>query len=162
METEADRSGRVLILGIGNTLLSDDGFGVHVTEKLRGDFCFSDNVSIRDGGTIGLALLPEIEETDQLIVIDAGELKDAPGAMRVFEGEAMDKHLSASHGSVHEVAMSDLLEAAALMGRTPKDRALVVVQPKSLDWGDAPTESVAAAIPKACKTIASLIEGWRS
>lgn len=161
MSTEGREEEQILILGVGNTLLCDDGFGVHVTERLRRDYALGDGVAICDGGTIGLALLPDIENSDRLIVIDAGELKDAPGTMRVYFNDDMDRHLSTCKGTVHEVAMSDLLQAARLTGKAPRERALIVVQPETTGWGEAPTENVAAAIPKACETVLDLIGRWR-
>lgn len=156
-----DSQGRkTLILGVGNTLLCDDGFGVHVAELLREAFAQRDDVVIRDGGTLGLTLLPDIEDADQLIVIDAGELHEAPGAMRVYYGGDMDRHLSQAKGTVHEVAISDLLDAARLIGRQPSERALIVVQPENTSWGEWPTDAVAAAIPKACETTREIVERW--
>jgi hydrogenase maturation protease len=119
------------------------------------------NVSICDGGTIGLSLLSEIEDADRLIVVDAGELKAAPGELRVFEGPEMDEHLSRNGGTVHEVSMADLLRAARMTGREPRERALIVVQPELIDWADAPTPRVAGAIDGACVAARDLIARWR-
>lgn len=154
---------KTLILGVGNTLLSDDGFGVHAAESLRLRFNSgeSKDIKICDGGTLGLSLLPDIEDADRLVIIDAGELHDKPGAMRVYFGDDVDRHLSQAKGTVHEVAVSDLLQAARFSGRHPTKRALIVVQPQSVDWGESPTPAVAAAIPKACDATLDIIETWR-
>jgi hydrogenase maturation protease len=159
-KTEQKSVLKTLILGVGNTLLSDDGFGVHVTEILRDTLGGRDDVMIRDGGTLGLTLLPDIEDAEHLIVIDAGELHDAPGTMRVFYNEDMDRHLSQAKGTVHEVAMSDLLDAARLMGNAPKNRALIVVQPSVTTWGERPTPDVEAVIPAAREQALKLVEAW--
>lgn len=156
-----DVTTKTLILGVGNTLLSDDGFGVHVIERLREALGTDEDIIIRDGGTLGLTLLPEIEDADRLIVVDAGELHDAPGTMRVYYNEDMDRHLSQAKGTVHEVAMSDLLDAARLVGRAPQARALIVVQPEITTWGEVPTPAVAEAIPLACEKTISIVEEWR-
>lgn len=147
---------RVLIMGIGNTLLQDDGAGVHVTEALRGRNGEAPGVAIVDGGTLGLALLPAIEEAGSLIVIDAAELGEKPGAIRVFRNEHMDRQLSGRKSTVHEVALADLLAAAALSGRQPKERVLVAIQPASTDWGLEPTAAVRESIQRACTLVDGL------
>jgi hydrogenase maturation protease len=152
-----------LILGIGNTLLSDDGVGVHVIralEALERNGEIGERVALRDGGTIGLALLSEIETFGSLIAVDAMELGAAPGALRVFEGPDMDRQLSGKKRTAHEVALADLMSAARLVGSQPERRALVAIQPASTEWGLQPTAEVSAAIPPACRIVLSLLKGW--
>ncbi|PHR60517.1 MAG: peptidase M52 [Robiginitomaculum sp.] len=154
------RKERVLVLGVGNTLLSDDGVGVHVTEILRSQNSFGEHISIRDGGTIGLSLLPEIEQADRLIVVDAARIEGPPGTVQTFENAEMDAHLSTARSTVHEVALADLLDAAALSGAAPKIRTLVAIQPEYTRWGLEPTPLVKAAIPIACTAVRDIIERW--
>jgi hydrogenase maturation protease len=153
-------SERILVLGVGNTLLSDDGIGIHVTETLRHKNGFGTHVTIRDGGTIGLSLLPEIEDADRLIVVDAARINGPPGTVRTFENEHMDAHLSTARSTVHEVALADLLDAATLSGTAPKIRALIAIQPEYTRWGMEPTEAVRAAIPAACNAVCDVVERW--
>jgi len=148
----------VLVLGVGNSLLSDDGFGIHVVEALRRAASLDARVCLRDGGTLGLSLLPDIEDADHIIVVDAAELKSTPGDIQVFEGEGMDAHLSRHKSTVHEVAMVDLLSAARLAGTLPQTQTLIAVQPESLDWGDHPTPQVETSIPQACDLVCKLVE----
>jgi len=150
----------VFVLGIGNRLLSDDGAGPAVIDRLSSDPARHRHATYRDGGTIGLALLPEIEDASALIAVDAAELNAAPGTIRVFEGEAMDAQLSGRKKTVHEVALSDLLSAAALAGTLPARRALVAVQPETVEWGMTPSAAVAGAIPAACAAVSELVERW--
>jgi len=151
---------KVLVMGIGNTLLQDDGVGVHVTRALRSGSPHDLRVDFVDGGTLGLSLLPEIESADCLIVVDAGETGGRPGDIRIYENEAMDRRLSGRRTSVHELAMSDLLDAARLTGRGPARRALVAIQPSCTDWGLEPTETVREAIPRACGLVGELAARW--
>lgn len=151
-------SENILILGIGNSLLTDDGFGIHVTRALMDKGGLGDNVKILDGGTLGLALLPDIEEADHLIVVDAAQMYEAVGTMKVLEGLEMDNHLSKHKSTVHEVAMVDLLSAVRLTGHEPKTRNLIAIQPENLDWGMEPTAKVKAQIAPACKKIHEIIE----
>ena len=157
----------IRIIGVGNTLLQDDGIGVHVTESFArarddGLASLNENVEAIDAGTIGLALLPAVEAADALIVVDAAELGEAPGHLRIFRDREIDRYLSGARRSVHEVALVDLLAAAALRGHTPARRALVAIQPGCTDWGCEPTPEVRAAIPAACEAIVTIIDGWRS
>jgi len=150
---------KFLVLGVGNTLLQDDGVGVHVAEALRRRP--ASDVDIVDGGTIGLALLPQLESADAVIIVDAAELGEPPGSLKVFLDEEVDRHLSGKRRSVHEVAVLDLLAAAAIRGRRPRHCALVAIQPRSVDWGLEPTREVRLAIQPACESITKLTEGWR-
>ncbi len=152
----------VLVLGLGNTLLSDDGVGVHVVEALRGASDHDEAVILRDGGTLALALLPELETAEALIVVDAAAFSAEPGAVRVFEGAAMDAQLAGKRHTVHEVNLVDLMGAAELSGVRPERRALVGIEPKSFEWGLAPTDPVAAAVPRACAAVNQLIAEWRA
>jgi hydrogenase maturation protease len=154
---------RAVILGIGNTLLTDDGVGVHVARAVQGlvNAGWSrPGLRICDGGTVGLSLLTWIEPQAPLIAIDAAELGAAPGTVAVFTGQAMDQQLAGIKHSAHEVALSDLVQAAWLSGLLPERRALIAVQPEVTSWGLEPTEAVAAAIPEAVEAILKLLESW--
>jgi hydrogenase maturation protease len=152
---------KVLVMGIGNTLLQDDGVGVHVTESFRSSREPDPNLDIIDGGTIGLSLLPQIEDADAVIIVDASEIGEPPGSMRVFRNQEIDQQLSGKRRSVHEVALYDLFSAAAIRGRSPQERVLIAIQPASTDWGLDPTPEVKASIPLACEAINSLTTRWQ-
>lgn len=157
------RTAQAVILGIGNTLLTDDGIGVHVAEAVaalaRAGWA-GHPLRVCDGGTIGLSLLSEIDPAAPLIAVDAMELHAAPGTVATFRGADMDAQLSGIRRSAHEVALSDLIQAAALSGILPARRALVAIQPAETGWGLEPTAAVAAAIPEAVEAILSLLEDW--
>lgn len=154
--------GNTLILGIGNTLLSDEGIGVHVLHDLqKHDSPAFASVETLDGGTLSFTLAGPIENAERLIVIDATELKSTPGTVRVFENQDMDTYItSGNKKSVHEVSLADVMSISLLSGNLPQKRALVGIQPAYLDWGDRPTEAVSAAIPLAISHIESLLERW--
>ena len=155
-------AGKILVLGLGNALLTDDGIGLHVIAALdRDNGRRSDgSVVVLDGGTLGLALLPEIEAATALIVVDAANFGGAPGDVRVFDADAMDVQLSVTKTSAHELALADLVGAARLSGSLPGRRALVGIAPSSVEWGLEPTPEVAASIPVACAKIEGIIERW--
>lgn len=153
---------KTLVLGIGNTLLSDEGVGIHVLRALAEGEPLPDDVELMDGGTLSFTLAGPIEEADALIVVDAANIKGAPGEWTLLQGEAMDAFLLGNRkSSVHEVGLTDLRAIAILAGHWPEKRAMVAIQPQVVDWGEAPTPSVAEAIPPACAAIRNLIETWR-
>lgn len=149
-----------LILGIGNTILSDEGIGIHVIEHLRPLLADRTDISILDGGTLSFTLAQDIGSHNRLIVVDAARLDAPPGTIRVFEGEQMDARLRGGLQSVHEVGLSDLMDIARLTETLPSQRALVGIQPEFMDWGNEPTAAVAAAIPAAVAAVQSLINEW--
>jgi hydrogenase maturation protease len=157
---------KILVMGVGNTLLQDDGIGVHVTESLRASSLadpdsIDPTMAFVDGGTIGLSLLPEIENAAAVIVIDASEIGEQPGTVRVFHDREIDSQLSGKRRTVHEVALADLFAAAAIRGRSPVRRALVAIQPASTELGLEPTTAVKAAIPRAREAVVALAAQWR-
>lgn len=155
---------RTIILGVGNTLLSDEGVGIHVLDALaRSSLPQEGVVDLIDGGTLSFTLAVAIEEADSLIVVDAAQLKSPPGTLRLFQGEDMDRFLMGNRkSSVHEVGLTDLMAIAQLTERWPEKRALVAIQPDKLDWGDEPTAPVQSAIPEACRQIEALVKAWHA
>ncbi len=154
----------ILVLGIGNTLLSDEGVGIHIVQALlAAPEGARHGVEYLDGGTLSFTLAGPIQEADALIVVDAAQLNAAPGTVQTFVGEEMDRFLNANRkSSVHEVGLTDLRSIAILAGHWPARRAMLGIQPQKLDWGEQPTEAVAAAIPLACRQINTLIDGWQN
>ena len=158
---EADRSINILVLGVGNALMQDDAIGTHVTDALRASPDTPPQLDIIDGGTIGLSLLPQMEDADAVIIVDAAEIKAEPGTIRLFRDEEIDKQLSGKRRTVHEVALVDLFSAAAIRGRMPARRVLVAIQPECTEWGMDLTPRVQAAVPEACATILDMVARWQ-
>jgi len=154
------RAKHIAVVGIGNSLLTDDGAGIHTLMRFAEDNTNEDVVCL-DGGTVGLALLDRLENLDGLVALDAMKLGLSPGAVTVLQGEDMDAHLRNQHGSVHEVGLSDLMDAMRLRGQLPEKRALIGIEPADMDWGTEPTEVVAAALPEAADAAHRLVREWR-
>ena len=153
---------RTLVLGIGNTLLGDEGAGVHAIRALRERNHNSDTVEFLDGGTLSFTLAAPLENCDNLIVIDAAELQSPPGTVRTFLDDDMDHFLGSQRKrSVHEVSLLDLLGVALLSGHLPRRRALIGIQPQQVDWATQPTPAVTAGIGEACTTAETLLQEWR-
>ena len=149
-----------LILGIGNTLLQDEGVGVHVIDYLKQSRELPANVTLVDGGTLSFSLVANIEDADNLIIIDAAELGEAAGTIRCMENEHMDSFLGGIRRSVHEVSLLDLMDMARLTGFLPRQRALLGIQPEVVDWGEQPSAKVQAAIPGAAAQVIRLVKKW--
>lgn len=164
-EPPVGRTAGIVVLGVGNTLLTDDGVGVLVMRDLAEAAAArsSDDaagVDYHDGGTIGLALLPLIETASGVILVDAADFGGTLGEVRLFEGEAMDALLRVKRSTPHEIAVSDLILTADLIGTKPERRALVAIQAGDLTLGAEPQAAVAAAIPAARAQVIAVIERW--
>lgn len=153
-------TGLFLVLGLGNRLLSDDAVGPLAIDRLRESHLDGADAVFLDGGTVGLSLLPEIEASAGLVAIDATMFGAPAGAVRVFEGAAMDLQVGGKKKTAHEVALADLLAAAALAGTLPQRRALIAIQPQSTALGMAPSAAVAAALPRVCQAVEDVLHRW--
>jgi hydrogenase maturation protease len=151
---------KTVVLGIGNTLLSDEGVGVHVVNAVRPMVANIDGVACIDGGTLSFSLAGDIEDAENLIVIDAAMLDAAPGSMTCMTGARMDRFLGHCKCSAHEVGLIDLLDIARLTTGIPANRAQIAIQPESTDWGEHPGKAVANTIPQAVDKVTELIEAW--
>lgn len=153
---------KTLVLGIGNTLLTDEGVGIHVLQALEPKLAHLPDVTLLDGGTLSFTLAGPIEEADALIVVDAANIKSKPGDWTLLVGEEMDAFLMSNRKStVHEVGLTDLRAIAILAGHWPEKRAMFAIQPDVIDWGETPTPAVAAAIPPVSAAIQHLIQEWQ-
>ena len=146
-----------LVLGIGNILLRDEGVGVVVARRIEaaraaGDAVVPWNCRVVDGGTLGLDLLPMIGDVNQVVMVDAVNLGQAPGTVTVLRDETVQAVLS-GHVSPHQIGVGDLVAAARLMGTLPARLTLVGIQPGEIAIGLELTESVAAAVDVAIEAV---------
>ncbi|MEQ8825401.1 MAG: HyaD/HybD family hydrogenase maturation endopeptidase [Filomicrobium sp.] len=140
----------VLVLGIGNLLWADEGFGVRAIEELHRQFEFDDNVRLMDGGTQGIYLVQHVREADILIVFDAVDYGLPPGTMKLVEGDEVPKFLGARKVSLHQTGFQEVLAMAEMMGEYPSHLLLIGVQPVELeDYGGSLREEVKAQITPA-------------
>lgn len=158
MSADAPRV-RALVLGVGNPLMSDDGVGLRLLKALA-SLCPDEAAEFVDAGTLSLLLLPRVEASDALLVLDAADFGASAGTVRALEGPAMDEFLRSARCSVHEVGLRDLLDAARLTGGLPARRAFVGVQPQAVGWGESLTPVVAAAVPVAAAMGREILTGW--
>jgi hydrogenase maturation protease len=149
-----------LVLGVGNTLMSDDGVGVRLMERLRDLAPALPDIEYLDAGTLSFVLLPQIQACDALLILDATRLGEAPGSMRLLEGEPMDEFLRTARCSVHEVGIRDLLDMARLTGSLPSRRAFLGIEPGETGWGEALSPEVEAALPQGARLARDVLERW--
>jgi hydrogenase maturation protease len=141
----------VLILGVGNLLLTDDGFGVHVINALR-DIPLPHEVTLIEAGIVSHQLIPEFHAADLLIFIDAVEAGDTPGSIFRFKPEDM-QFMSQLKVSLHDISLIDVLHMTALTGERP-ETIIFAVQPKdvkscSMELND----EIRAVIPRVIELI---------
>lgn len=149
-----------LILGIGNTLLSDEGVGIHALHQLQSDYPDLPGVTFIDGGTLSFTLAAYLQDCNNIIVLDAAQFKAPPGTVRTLVGTDMDDFLGAARRSPHEVGLLDLFDIARLTESLPVKRALIGIQPKSIEWGMSPTPVVKSALPIAVEQAVNLLAQW--
>jgi len=137
----------ILVLGIGNVLLTDEGIGVRALKEIERRYTFPANVELLDGGTSGIELLRHIRNRDCLIIIDAMKCGQAPGTVVRVEGNDVPAAFL-TRISPHQLGLSDLLAAAMLTDELPKNLVLYGVEPESIDIGLDLTETVEASVEK--------------
>ena len=150
---------RTLVLGLGNILLSDDGAGVRVVERLLKEYHFPPEVQVMDGGTLGLDLLHYVADVDRLLVVDALDLKASPGTLaRLADGEV--PAFLAPKISPHQMGLVDLLAASRLSGHFPAKLVLWGAQPESLEVGLELSATVAAQVDSLVERVLAELSQW--
>ena len=124
----------VLVLGLGNILLQDEGVGVRVVEQLQRQYRIAGAVEVLDGGTAGMSLLEHIRNRDHLIVVDAVRTGQAPGTVITLSGDEVPVFFQ-SRVSPHQMGLADTLAVLDLMGEKPADITVIGVEPQNLDVG---------------------------
>jgi hydrogenase maturation protease len=137
----------VLVLGVGNLLLGDEGVGVHAVRALARDHVFPPGVELLDGGTAGMELLEPIRQARHLVVIDAVDAGVEPGTVVRLSGNEVPIFFGRRHLSPHQVGLSDVLAVARLAGRAPATVAVHGIQPERLEPGLDLSPRVAEALP---------------
>ena len=146
----------ILVLAVGNQLLSDDGVGMVLLDELsRGGGDYGGRVEFVDGGTQGLALLGQLAGREAVIVLDAVALGAAPGALHLLEFPF--PHGACGSTSAHEANALELLRFAALLGQLPARVVVVGIEPETLTTGIGLSDAVSAAVPASVQQIKGII-----
>jgi hydrogenase maturation protease len=146
MPTESSKTepSKIVVLGLGNILHSDDGVGPQAIGRLFRDPRLPQDVSLIEGGTLGLELLPYIWDCTHLLVLDAVDVGKPPGTLVRLSGAELNG--LPGNSSVHQLGVSDLLVALKVLARQPPTVVLLGVQPANTEWGTDLSPAVAAAM----------------
>jgi hydrogenase maturation protease len=136
----------LLVLGLGNVLLEDDGVGAAAVALLRERYTACSGVQVLDGGTLGLSLLPYLESADALILVDAVRADATPGSLVRLTGDDVAPAV-ATRLSPHQVGVADLLDGARWLGRYPRRVVLLGLVPESMELVVGLSARVRPALP---------------
>jgi hydrogenase maturation protease len=147
---------RVVVLGVGNVLMADEGVGVHVVQELGRRYEFAPEVQLIDGGTSGMEMLDDLARADRLIIVDAMKGGRAPGAIVTLTGDEVPVFFTRKL-SPHQIALSDVLAALRVMDQAPGETVLIGVEPASLDLSMELSPRVAAAVPRVVDLVVTAV-----
>jgi hydrogenase maturation protease len=151
----------VLVLGIGNLLWADEGFGVRCVEQLAAEWELPPGITVMDGGTQGLYLLPYVQAARRLIVFDAIDYGLEPGTMKRVEGDEVPRFMGAKKMSLHQTGFQEVISAADLTGQLPESLLLIGVQPEELeDYGGSLRPAVKARLGDAVALAIAQLREW--
>lgn len=152
----------VLVLGLGNTLLADDGVGVHIVRRLTADAATPPWVRAVDGGTAGFRLTGILADASDVLIIDAAEFSASPGTIQMLnEGALADYTARVRKTSAHEAGLADLLGLIRLEEFLFRHLAVLAIQPGMIGWGEALSDEVAKAVGPACAIVKKTAVEWR-
>lgn len=153
------RAPRIVLLGVGNPLMGDDGTGLALLGRLAERGPWPPGAMLVDGGTWGMNLLPVIEEATHLVILDAVRTGAAPGTVVVLGREELPRAL-AHKLSPHQIDLKEVLALAELRGTLPTHAAAVGIEPERVDWGTELSPCVAARLDEAVDAVCRTLEGW--
>ncbi len=151
---------QITVLGIGNILLQDEGFGVRVIEQLQQRYRLPANVQVLDGGTLGLELVGFIMGTNKLIVIDAVDGGGAPGTFYRFAGSETELYFQ-NKLSLHELGIKDVLATLVLLAKPVGEVIIMGVEPATLELGVELSATVGSTVDKVLQEVISQLEIWQ-
>ena len=149
----------VTILGVGNVILRDEGFGVRVAEYLDRHYTFPEEVQIVDGGTLGIELTQYVTGTKHLLVIDSINGGAEPGTLFRFHNDAVMAHFQ-DKLSAHEVGIQDVLALLTVTGHKIPDVIVIGAQPFDLEAGVGLSGGMQALLPQMVEQALTELRGW--
>jgi hydrogenase maturation protease len=136
----------VIVMGVGNILLKDEGVGVKVIEELT-KLDMPENVELVDGATLGLDLLPVIERADRLIIIDVVKTGSEPGTIFKFTPRDVETPHEPGRMSLHQISLLEVLAMAEMLGNKAPQTVIFGIEPKEIDWGRELSPEISEKIP---------------
>lgn len=150
---------KITVLGIGNILLCDEGFGVRVIQELQRAYQFPENVQILDGGTLGLELVGSLYDTDKLLIVDAVLGRKAPGTIYEFDNDTIKAYFK-NKVSLHELGIQDVLAALAVLDRPIKEMIIFGVQPACIELDLELSPFISEQVSPIINRIISTLRSW--
>lgn len=150
---------RVVVIGLGNPLLADDGIGLAALARLREEWSLSPDVELLDGGTWGMMLLPAVEDADRLLLLDAIDVGDEPGETVVLERDDLPLFLDGKI-STHQVGIREVLALASLRGTLPDETVAVGLQPAELATETALSPEAVAGLDELVVRAVDRLRSW--
>jgi len=144
---------KIGILGIGNLIVGDEGFGVHAVRYLEENYEFPDSVLIRDGGTAGIYMSPFLEECDPVLVIDVVDIDAEPGSMHYYSNEDVKAGKISTRMSPHQLGLLEILEICKLRDAAPETLEFYCVVPKDLITSTELSDVVAPRVKEICEIV---------
>ncbi len=138
---------KILILGAGNLLLTDEGFGVHFIKYLQEHYSFPDDVELYDGGTLGIMVTHWLEEADRVYLVDVIEAKGEPGDIYRYEKDDFMLGKLPVKLSPHQIGIQEVLALSEIRGRCPEKVTLFGAIPASYDAGVELSPTLADKLP---------------
>lgn len=150
---------RVIVLGLGNMLMADDGVGLAALARLEEEWFVPREVELVDGGTWGMNLLPVIESADRLLIFDAVDVGDVPGTVARLEDDAIPRFL-AQKVSPHQIDLREVLALAALRDRLPGTMVALGIQPARVEMSTILSPCVQAQLDPLVRLGVSTLQAW--
>jgi len=152
---------RIVVLGVGNLLWADEGFGVRCVEALGEAWDLPPDVEVMDGGTLGLALVPGLLDATHVLLFDAVAHRGEPGSLIVARDDEVPALMGGNKMSLHQVGMNDILASLELLGHKPDHFTVVGIKPVQLaDYGGSLTEQVRGQLPAALQLGIEELRRW--
>ena len=148
----AEGASRIVVLGVGNLLMRDEGVGIHAVQRLRARLRLPGNVELIDGGTSGFDLLPLLEDAGHLIVIDALRCQAAPGTVVILRNEEVPAFFKTKL-SPHQVGLSDVLAMLSFKGNAPRSVTLLGAVPSEMSLGMELSPAVSLSVDRLLATV---------
>lgn len=143
---------KIVVIGVGNLLLKDEGAGIHVLQALEKKN-LPPGVQLFDGGVSGIGLLDFFQGASKALLIDAADMNRKPGTVLRFTPEDLRAQAQEIKFSVHDIGVAEVLELAKALGQSPEEVVIIGIQPKEIDWGTDLTPEVQASIPEVLQII---------
>lgn len=150
---------KIIVLGVGNLILSDEGVGVRAVEEIERRYRLPDTVELIDGGTSGMEVMGSLSHADHVLILDAVKTGAPPGTVVKLSGAEVPKFFSLKM-SPHQVSLSDVLATLEFAGESPGSVTVIGVVPVSLDNSLDLTPQVAAKLPQLIEMAIAELRSW--